>query len=473
MSAKSEAQVISMLQDYVELFIDGMVGYLEGTFETDLENVSAEIELGDDEPEMELQRAALAQLRAAGQAFYNAGRAFSATIAPTLGRLAGSPNPLGPADQQISEFNDYLIDNSKAVKSRGLTINAWSAGGSNVGNGRVVTITTDLEGDAMDLAHPDSSLRMRCFKAKGPGVRAGEEQFEITGQASTWPWDDQGIGSDGRGYNPQYGYGINELASNQAKTNSGALSPQLVSISGGSSKNLLTNGDIEDAALSTTATNTAKYNGITFVDSTDAGNVELFTDYSGSPAGSSPTVIKGSNALMIKGDTTFYFLLPERAIKPKTAIAFGAIVQKYVDTSGTISGTLTIKLIDDTTTHATTTVNISSGLSDNTNTNADKAFIMPSNIGNNLRIQVDVASYSSNDTDNRLMMDEFYACEMPLLDGHRHVAIISGTTDWKVDDLFTSSTTSTDAGKNQHFFNRVFGRYVKHAGTAVDFTDPS
>lgn len=463
MAAKSEAQAITLLQSAVALD-DSASTYLEGAFENNIELLTAAISAGDDEPEDAIQRQAIDNLRTAATALRAAALQVGASMAPSLGRLAGAPNPVGNTAQALAFLNDYLVANSKAVPSRGLTKAAWSAGGSNVGTGRVLEITTDPNGDEADISHPDSSLRIRCFKAYGPGVASGAEQFELKGAARSWPWREDGTGDNGGGYKPQWGYGDNEFGSAQEQVSTGALTNVLTSMYGASPKNLINNGAFEDALRSSTASSTTKYNGITI--SSGASNIEE------ADTAETPAPIKGTRSISIKGNTVFYFPIKRSGLLPKTAIGFGALAYKYV-ASSTLAATITLKLKDDSTTHGTTTITVG-GETDNTVVNKDKAIILGSNIGDNLRLEVEVTSWTDGSgTSNRYLLDEIYVAAMQQFDGGRSLLILSGVTPWKVDDEFTASTTTTDVGRTQRFFNRVFGRYMKHSAAGTDFVDPT
>lgn len=461
---KSEAETISLMQDYTALWRI-VIDYLEGAFTIQADACEDEITTGDSTPETIQQLQALSNLRASAGSHYSSLLAFIRTLTPTMGRLAGNPAPGSDQDADIAWLNDYLVDNTKAVLKRGFTKSAWTADGGNVGTGRIVQLTTDFVGDELDCAHPVASMRLRCMNANGPGVVEGQEQFELTGSAVVWPWEDNGIG-DGALYTPPLGKGINELSADQLRVEgSGVGVPAMRSMSGGSPLNLCRNGDFEAAA---SGTSTSRYNNILLISGESNVSVES----------TSPLV--GDQSIKIDGNCVFRILLNERQFLPKTAIAFGALVKKVISSS-TLTGTLTIVLRsggDPTaaasgTAHKTITVTIGS-LSDNTITASDEKLILPASLGADPRLEFTVTSYSDGSgTANSLLIDEIYAGKMYQLDMGQFILPVRGATAWEVDDIFTASVTDLGGGEIQEMLNRVFGRYLKHGTSATDFTDPT
>lgn len=455
MADKTESQVLAQLQDYVGLLLV-VRDFLEGPFELALENIADELAVADEQAETAIQSQALAQVRQQGAALFNQVLSFCQTLHPTLGRLAGAPNPLGVGAANIAKLNDYLVGATKHVKSRGLTFAAWTAGGSNVGTGSVIRLVTDLNGEQMDCAHPDAALRLRCIQSAGPGVSEGQEPFDLIGSAIGWPWEDANLGGAGRGYTPSWGYGIKEFSGQQGQINSSENAVVIRAMSGGSNNNLIQNGNCEAAALA--ASGNDKFSGVTFV--SGATNVAL----------NETSPIHGDQDFKITGNCKFYFPLRARAIRPKTAIAFGAILKRIEGDDMDLD--ITLKIIDDSSTHKTITLD-ETGLTANAIDANYDAVVLPANIGENLRLEIEVTNFTaSTPATDYLLIDEFIVGQMFALDGGQCILPVAGVTPFKQDDLFTSSVTSTDAGLLQYFFNRVFGRYLTHEGTAGTWTDP-
>jgi len=467
MAAKSENEVIAGLQDYVAAW-KIMIDFLEGPMEIQLEAIEDEILTGDSNDITNFQLQSLQQFRARLANFYLSSIPFFASVSPSLSELAGNPSPGSNPSADMAWLHDYMTDNSKAVKTRGFTKSSWSADGSNVGNGRIVQHKADINTLDIDVAHPDSNLRLRCMDSGG-GFNEGQEPFELIGAKVNRIWRDNGIMNGV--YQPQVGLGFNDIGKDQLRSGGPGLDSQAMrSMSGGSPMNLLgTNGGFESAVSGSTD---SRFAGMTIISGGDNLSVE------------STAPIVGDQSLKVDGNFVAYITLNERALKPKTALSFGALVEKVIGSS-TLTGTLTFVLRSggdkDTaaqgTAHKTLTVTIGS-LSDDTVTPQDDTLIVPAALGADPRIEITVTSYSDGSgTDNSLLIDEVYAAPMYQVDMGQFILPVRGATSWEVDDFFTATVTNEgDEGDNglvQEFINRIFGRYVKHASSATGFTEPT
>lgn len=467
MPQKDENQVVSQLQDYVacwRLLID----FLEGPMEIQLENIEDEILTGESNYITDFQMQALRSFRSQLNNLYLSSIPFFASVSPTLSELAGNPNPGNDVSADIAWLHDYMTDNSKAVKSRGFTKAAWSPDGSNTGDGRVVQLKTDINSLDIDCAHPDASLRLRCIQSAGRGVTEGQEPFELIGSKVNRIWEDTGLGQGE--YRPDLGKGFNDLSGDQLRIRGAGLGVQsLVSMSGGSPLNLLTNGSFE-AAVS--GASDSRFSGMTII----SGGTNLSVE--------STAPLVGGQSLKVDGNFVAYMLLNEDALYPKSAISFGALVKKVISSS-TLTGMLTFILRSggdkgtaaQGTAHSTITVTVGS-LTDNTTTPQDAQLIVPASLGKDPRIEITMTSYSDGSgTSNSLLIDEIYAARMYQVDMGQFILPVRGETPWETDDFFTSSVSEAnnppDRGIVQEFMNRVFGRYVKHATSATTFTDPT
>jgi hypothetical protein len=468
MAAKTEGEVVTQLQDYVALY-KIMIDFLEGPMEIQLESIEDEIVTGDSNYITDGQLQALRQFRSYLGNFWSNAIPMLKSVAPTLSELAGSSNPGTEYSSDIAWFHDYLTDNSKAVPTRGFTKSSWSADGSNTGTGRIVQHTADLATLAIDCAHPDSGLRLRCLKSAGRGITEGQEPFELIGSKVNRAWEDDGL-SNGL-YEPQLGKGFNDLGADQLRVKGyGQDVEAMRAMSGGSPLNLLgTNGGIE-AAVSGTAN--SRFSGMTII----SGGTNLSVE--------STAPLVGSQSLKVDGDFVAYIPLNVNALYPKTALAFGALVKKVISSS-TLTGTLTFVLRSggakgtaaQGTAHSTISVTVGS-LTDNTTTNEDQTLIVPAALGADPRIEITMASYSDGSgTDNSLLIDEIYAARMYQMDMGQFVLPVSGVTPFETDDFFTATVTTAGdeaaAGLTQEFFNRLFGRYVKHSAAGTTFVDPT
>ena len=468
MANKTESEVALQLKDYVTLW-KIVNDFLEGPMENQLELIEDEINTGDSNSITNLQTAALSAFRNQLNNFFLSSQGFVASVAPTLSELAGHPSPGQSASADIAWFHDYMTDNSKAVKSRGFTKAVWTADGSNTGDGRIVQHTADLATLDIDVAHPDPSLRLRCMQPAGQGVTAGQEPFELIGSKVDRIWEDNGIGQGV--YSPALGKGFNDLNGKQRRVDATGLDARAMrSMSGGSSLNMASSNGSFEASVSGTAND--RFSGMTII----SGGTNLSIE--------STSPIVGSQSLKIDGDFVAYIPLNQNGLSPKTAVAFGAIVNKVI-ASSTLTGTLTLALRSggtkasaaSGTAHKTISVTVGS-LTDNTNTDQDDTLIIPAALGVDPRIEITMASYSDGSgTGNSLLLDEVYAGHMYQFDMGQFILPVRGPATWELDDFFTSAVTEeTDEGTRgatQEFFNRVFGRYVKHAASATTFTDPS
>lgn len=455
MAAKIESEVVTMLQKFGALELDTRT-WLSGTFMTDVTAARDQITVGDDTPEQSAQDAALDAVIRAGEALYSAVKAACFTIHPTLGRLSSSQD-LSDVTTNLAAWNDYLVANSRKVEKRGLTKNAWAAGGSNVGTGTVLELTTDPAGDEADIAHV-GTLQFLCRRdSQTPGITAGNEIFDIYAtKAGDFAWEEGGAGVAGGGYAYEYGRGVNEYGEGYLSINTGQ---EYTALAANSSSNLVTNGDFEQALV---GVGTDKIPGATITSGT--ASHFLLTSTSGDK-------IKGTYSLdnATGGDVLTYYITS--GLKPRVPYAYTLLYRVPDDGSaGTITGNLTLVLKDDSTTHQTLTIALGSATLDAI-TRGSKMFIAPSNVGANLRLEITFPSYGGTSTDKRIYIDELVFAELKQLDGGRAVGVFSGATDFRYGDTFTAATTDAATGKVQTFVNRIFGRYVKNDTSSATWTD--
>lgn len=450
----TEAQTLTLTQEEVRLWRI-IIDFLEGGFTIQADAVEDALAAGSAEEWTTNQQQLLNNMRAQGAGFYNSALAFFSSLAANLAQLSGASNPQASTDAGLAKFHDYLIANAKDVLTRGFTKAAWSATGGNTGTGRIVQLKTDVTGIDADCGHTDSALTARCIRMAGNGVTAGSEVFAISGSPRQWPWQDAGMVSL---YRPNYGNGINELSAQQLRV--GGVGEDVISlrcVSGSSALNLVTNGDHEAAV---TGSATTRIRGATIIANESNISVE------------STNPIKGEQSIKIDGNCTIDFPLNENGIRAKTGLAFGMLIEKDIDSS-TLTGTLTLKLIDDGGTLFTQTITVGSE-ADNTVIAKDLGCIIPRDAGPNLRLQLEMASYADGSgTANALLVDEIYAARMYELDVGQQIVVVAGATDFVLDDRFTSSVSVAVGGQMQEFFNRVFGRYVDHDSSASTWVDPT
>ena len=178
--------------------------------------------------------------------------------------------------------------------------------------------------------------------------------------------------------------------------------------------------------------------------------------------------IKGSQSLKASGDFLMYQLLSTNTIKTGT-INF---IEFWVNgTSGAtdLTGTLTFKIKDDSTTHATITVDLSTLTEDTDTKAAYVGFVLPKAVGENLRAEIELASLGG--TSPSIFVDLFYLVSGVIVDGGRAVAITTGQTPHALGDTATGATTTADSGLIQTWLNEDQSFHFEHAGTAVYWSD--
>ena len=96
-------------------------------------------------------------------------------------------------------------------------------------------------------------------------------------------------------------------------------------------------------------------------------------------------------------------------------------------------------------------------------------FVLPDNYGANLRAEITMSSFSGS----AWKVDDATLTALTLVDGGRAVGLHAGTTDWRPgNDVFTGATSISLAGKIQNAVTEAGMQPLKHAGTAVYWSDP-
>lgn len=459
MAVKTEAQVRTLVRALSVDLLDNLRTYCNGDFTTDINAVTTAIAAGDDQPEDATQTAAVNTLIASLRATYEAALALCRSVHPSLGRLASSDN-LGRINSNMQAFTDWLETNSKSVDSRGFTrFSSWSADGSNVGDGTFVVLNTDPSGETIDISHIET-LTLECVNdAQTGNAREGAEQFLVYGEAlADYPWEEGGSGrTQGASYRLPRGQSLRTFDTRQAQARTGQVIDSIGFAQ--TAGNIAANGNIESGLNNTSANNAPT--GWTYV----SGGLTLTLETS--------NFFRGTQSLAIPGDGAWYYDLTGR-VRALTAYA----IQVYVRVpAGVTAGNVILKVKDDSTDHATITVD-TTGLANDTWTKGSSTgapFIMPSRAdtsGTGLRLELSTTSYAGS---GNILVDGIQLVPLTLVDG-RAVGILQGATDWTNGDKATGQTTVSEAGSIQRMFNEAFGRsgfrgYVEHASTGTDWTD--
>lgn len=372
----------------------------------------------------------------AGDLVTYSGSAWATTVANSGGYVvAGTKATLSTTVTLVSPYTAGT-DNGKVVRFDGTSNTGTDV--SNTGNGTFCLLNTDPQGLSLDISHVET-ITLRCTST----TQAGRETFTITGDTpAARPWQDGGSGTSAT-YKPTLGNASNGFSSSQP------IAEQTVQSIDGQNGNLLNNGGFE----ATVGTGVNKIGGGWVIES---GDSNLTT---------STTALKGSQSLKATGNFKMYQKLNTKA-QALQAYALEAWI--YVHASVT-AGTVTFKVKDDTTTHASFTITCdTTTLTDATWTKlAYTAGILPRTVGANLRVEIELSGYSGS---NEVLIDELKFAPMALLDGGRAIAILGGSTNWQKNDCATGTTTCTNAGTREERLNRHHGVYLKH-GAGSYWTD--
>lgn len=461
MAYKDASEVLALWQSFVKA-ADNFLAYASGNFEADYAAARDAIDPDgvDSGFENDVQRAALDAFRARVADAYDAAKALVNTVHYSLGRLAGSPDISNRA-MNLAYFQDYLVSGSKELKSRGLTKFTSMTPGSNSGNGKFVVAGSNPQGEVLDIAHPQT-LTLTCVADSFSGddrTIEGNEKFSIKGQPpdETFPWNDGGSGVGGEYRYLAYGIGKNEFSRAQAIATSG----EIRCVSGAQQTGNAVRGDFENS-FSGTATNGAQFiDGWIAVSGGDKISYE------------SSAPVKGAGSLKISGNCKFYYpVSSSNVVRSKTIMFLSLMALRFVSTS--LTGTMTLKLLDDSTTHGIITVSLADLVHATKTHVTPVAFAVPANVGSNLRLELEVTSWSDGSAGSSyLLVDEIVCAKTWLVDGGYALAAVGGLAPFRKDDSATGATTDAATGRLQYYSNQVWERSFRHAGTADGWDDPA
>jgi len=479
MSYKSEAQVTTLLQEYVRIR-NNIQAALSGQFTTDVNSVSDAINAGDDTLEDKLSLQALDRLIRKGEEWAQEADTFFTSVIPHIGRLIGAPN-LYDTQAVISKFNDYLVDTNEYIESRGLTkFSALTADPGNTGTPKSVVLNTDPASIDADISHIET-LTFRCTQDATQGATSGKEVLQISGEdnSSIRYWDVGVAGSGTNGtFKGSYGAGQNEWPATVIQAN-GEIA---ITGSARAAGNKIVNGDFETPI---SGSGTSKLSSWTFT-SGDTVVVQAETAGTDLISASAGTDSNGGQPYSLKttGNFSMYQNLPDSELIAGQPYALSVKIMPINGGSGTVTGTftVTVKSRDDATTYATVSITVGSQ-SVNTVYHSDlTSFILPYG-AKPLKVVVALASIGGTAATPTVAFDDVILGDMVLVEG-RAIAFHDGQTvnssemvvgRVKYNDLFTAQTLSTEAGITQIAFNEVFQRYLRHqTGSHIgQWNDPS
>lgn len=371
----------------------------------------------------------------AGDLVAYSGSAWTLVVAGVGGFVAaGTKATLSTTVALLSPYTD-ATDDGKVMRFDGTSNTGTDV--SNTGNGTFAVLNTDPQGLSIDISHIET-MTLRCTSTQ----QAGRERFTMSGASvATRPWKDGGSG-EGSAHAPVQGSAVNGFSADLANAR------EIQSVDG-QNGNILTNGGFE----ATVGSGTTKITGWTI----SSGDSNLTTG--------TAVYYKGLQALKATGNFTMYQLIGTKVTSLRP-YALEAIVHVHASMT---AGTVTLKVKDDTTTHASFTQSCdTTTLTDATWTKLTyTAAVLPKTIGKNLRVEIELTGYAGSEY---LLIDEVKLAPMALMDGGRAVAIFGGSTNWQLNDCATGATTCTNGGTRQRNLNRHQGKYVKH-GAGSYWTD--
>lgn len=436
MAARDQADNLAMLQALRNLR-DDLRAEIPG-FLALIALIRVQAIVDDDVEENSEFLAVCDDLEAALDTLWNTQQGFAVPTAKMLGRYAGSSD-LQDFNRNLAAFQDKLVADSDEFEVRGFTkFTAWSAGGSNVGNGTAMVYNIDPAFGG-DISHVET-LTAECKEAPDLGSQA---VFQIRGAARGDFAYLEGGSSVGNAYPmPTPGLGKQSPGLDQLSVGTGE---DIESVGDEASEgNLLNDGGFEAATLvSTTDSNWVRTGSV----------AEINT--------SSP--ISGDQDLIFDGDDTVTQEIPN-VLKPGRIYALEFWTKKV----GTVSaGTTTVKLTDGTTDFITIAVT-NSGASGTEKQPYGTVRLPDSAKLDLMKVTIVEASLAGGGT---MQVDGVKLVEMAIVDGGRAVAFTDGTTAWARNDVFTGATTGGTDGTLQRQNNELLGRGFEADSTATDWAD--
>ena len=453
MAVKSKAQVLTLIQEVVELH-DLLLTFLTGTFEAQFNLVSTAITAGDDEDEDEDQLSALREVMTnLGDANQSAIDLVTSLNA-TLGRYALNPD-LGDVEENVQAFHARLIADAEAFLNRGYTklAGGFTPDVANIGNPTFAFLLEDVNGDVGEGGRPET-YTLRCVTDAVEGeIELGAETWELEGTAvGTFPWDEGGIGGDGLGYARELGQGAKDFSESVLTIIAGEQFGGVGATS--AAGNILLNGDFEEL-FGSGATKVPRW---TFMD----GNEANVTEETIAP-------IAGDSSLVADGIFRLRQVI-DSGMRTKSPFAYEMIVNG-ASGAANLTGTIIMRVLDgNATVHATASLDLST-LAEGVDTKFPfKAFVLPVGVKGDLFFEIEITAIGG--TTPTLIFDNAILGELFFIDGNFHARPMGGLVAARTNDKAVGVVSVAEAGANQRAFNKAFeGAYVKAAGAAVFWAD--
>lgn len=438
MAARVLADVLSLDQALRDLHDDVVTDL--GGFKTNADAVEDLIDNGDTAPENALLTNWLKGFKDKCDALYNHFEAINEPLSQVHARYAGAED-LSNTELNWARFNDKLVADGDEFESRGLSkFSAWSAGGSNVGDGTAMVHNLDpaVGGDVGRA----ETLTARCLKSY-PDTDLDREVWEITGEKpGDWAHEEGGSARGGT-YARTYGLGTSDVGNAVNEQEYCAQTGDEIITVGDEAQggNLLNDGGFENATLS-----------------------ENWTVAGGNAALNSSSPINGTQDLSISGDETI-----DQSVAGKVypGVIYG--LEAWYKKVGTISaGTFTLKLKDGTTDHITISLTLSSAATSSTKLAYGTVLMPKTAVTSLMEVELATSSWSGGGT---LQVDKVKLVPLYVMGG-RAVAFTGGLTPFKAkNDLFTGATTGGTGGTLMRMLNRIAKRGFESDSTATDWPD--
>lgn len=455
MADRNEAETLDLVQDVTKI-VKNFNAYLAGQFTTDINDLTAELAVGDEVDENGKIADQLDRVISSAEGLWDTLLQLVRSSYPAIGRLGSSPD-LGSQNTNLDFFQQYAVTNSKEIEKRGFTKDTATAI-TGAGAGLITISSTDVNGDIIDVGHVED-LTFKCVRDVSGGATVGREQFQIQGtDSAAYRWLENGSNL-GRSYDYPYGQVSADFGPAQARAITGAI---ITANSGSSaSGNLVRNGDFETVISGSGTTKLSQWT----ISTGDAGVANETTD-----------PILGDTSLAITTDFVMDHNFGTGRLRPNTFY----FISVKLDRLASATGTLTVKVmdVDEGTTHATLTQDISTLTNDTPVPIQPVIFFVPES-AEDLKVQVELASLATG----TLTIDDVVVAPATLVDGYL-VAIMDGTTQntskqaqgrFKRGDSFVIQTTSAEGGTIQKFYlNMASSRYIRSATSATaGWEDPA
>lgn len=374
---------------------------------------------------------AMAGTRANLASMLGGGGAVQAQFLPllrTYARVIGIPDT--DPGIQFQKVYQWLVDNSKTVKSRGITFASAAADGGNLGSGNIRRLTVDPNGFNIEAVACEAKS-MKCIQDQHSGAPKFQETFQLCGS----PMLKDDLENTNSGFN------------GSANAISGAESAALIS---NPSFDQVTGDDATpDSIVGWEVSNIALVE-------VGRNSTEYYRDYAGvsDPGGliCKPGTFTVSQALSLRNVQ----------IDPFTPYWFQVAIRRVGACTGTVQMTVGGQ-------------SVSVNLTTLTQDTWQILKIGPTSANWYQNWKAENAAITFTFTSiavGTVILDDFLFAPFTPFDG-TWVAIVGGTTPYLRDDLYTWTDTDGGTGKIQYFAYRAFSRWFPSTGATPTWADPS